>query len=222
MKMANPLTGSTAARKRRNRAPSMQSNGDTTIIRYKAVGGNVPVRSTAGAVAKRWWIGGFPNDLASTAGPDVTSYYSTSVVKPGTHFRWEPSTSPTAGGRGFVGFTDNPEIMVNLYNALEAYEITPNGATYAAYSNLVKGLSSTISWPMWSEYEFETPTKLRRKRFDCNSSVAVNNVNDMDRSCQVAMFACFDGFFGISTDSVIGSFWFRDVIEVEGLNGTAT
>lgn len=223
MNKLNPLTGSTSTRKRRVTMPSTQpTSHDGAIIRYKSLGSTMVAANTAGAVMARWYCGGLNARIANAAGPDVVSYYATSVFRPGSSLRWEPTVSPTVGGRMFVGFTTNPEVMVSLYNALEAYEVTPNGTTYAGYSNLVKGLSNTMSFPMWMEKEIQIPTKLRRKRFDCNSSIAVNAVNDVDRSVQVAMFACADGFTGISTGGGIGSFWYNDVVDVEGLNGTAT
>lgn len=223
MKQANPLTGNVAARRRRNTMPStQQTTNDSAVIRYKSLGSNTTVLNAAGAVQARWWAGGINAKLANQAGPDVVSYYATCRFRPGTTVKWEPTSSPTAGGRIFVGFTTNPEQMVALYNSLEAYEVTPNSTTYGAYSNLVKGLSNMISFPMWQEKDIMVPMNMRRKRFDVNASFAVNSVNEAERSVQVAMFACADGFTGITTGASIGSFWFSDVVDVEGLSGTAT
>lgn len=203
--------------------PSTQpTSADSAVIRYKALGANTVSLSGAGAVIARWFCGGNNARLANAAGPSVVSYYATSVFRPGTTVRWEPTVSPTLGGRMFVGFTTNPEVMVNLYNALEAYEVTPNPATYSAYSNLVKGLSNMVSFPLWTERDMQVPTKLRRKRFDCNQSILVNNVDQCDRSVQVAMFACADGYGTITNGTSIGSFWYNDVVDVEGLSGVAT
>lgn len=219
----SPLTPNNTVRKRRSTPPTMTTtSNDSSIIRYRALGANMVSLNNAGSVMARWYVGGMNARIANAAGPDVVSYYATCAFKPGTMVRWEPTTSPTAGGRMFVGFTDNPEVMVGLYNALEAYEVTPNSTTYGVYSNLVKGLCNMISFPMWQERDIPVPMRMRRKRFDCNQTVVVNDPNVMDRSAQVAMFACADGYSGISVSSTIGSFWYHDVVDVEGLSGTAT
>lgn len=222
MKSVNPMTGSTAARRRRNKQPNMNATSETsTMLRYQSVGTNVTLLSASGAVAKRFYCPGFPSDIVNVVGPNIASFYATGVFKPGTHLRWEPTTSPTSGGRGFVGFTTNPEVMVGLYNAYETYITTPSGANYSTYSNLVKGLGDVVSFPMWQEFEFVVPTKLRRKRFDINANLPVNQPNENDRSAQIAMFACFDGINGISDGAAIGSFWYKDVLDVEGISSVA-
>lgn len=223
MNKTNPLTGNPATRKRRNTQVTMSpSSADGSIIRYKALGSNVTSIDNAGGVSARWYVPGMNARIANSAGPDVVSYYATGKFLPGTMVKWEPTTSPTAGGRVFVGFTDNPELMVNLYNLLEAYEVAPSGGSYAPYSNAVKGLCNTISFPLWQEKDIEVPLRTRRKRFDCNSSIVVNVVDQLDRSAQVAMFACIDGYSGVSVGSNLGSFWYKDVVDVEGLSGSAT
>ncbi|UQZ09603.1 putative capsid protein [Freshwater macrophyte associated tombus-like virus 2] len=219
---ANPLTGSTATRRRRNAVTKMSGNGDNALIKYKALGANTVSYGTAGAVDFRFFIPGLSTRLAGTAGANVVSYYSTGVFKPGTMVRWEPTTSPTMGGRMFVGFTDNPEIMVSILTAWNTYSTSGLSADYATYSNLVKGLGNLISFPAWQDGDFQIPTKLRRKRFDVNETLTLTAVNDVERCAQVAMFACADGYAGISAGNVVGSFWYHDVVDVEGLHNTAT
>jgi hypothetical protein len=217
----NPLTGSTATRKRRNTAPSMTGNGDGTMIKYKALGATTVMQSSSGAADYRVYSPGTNYRLASVAGPNVVKQYATAVFKPGTHIRWEPTLSPTVGGRGFVGFTDNPEVMAALFQAYSDYETSPGSGTYATYANKVKGLANMQSFPAWQEWECPVPSRLRRKRFDSNSNVALFDENDLDRSAQVTMFAAFDGI-SLSGGSGLGSFWYQDIVDVEGLSGEAT
>lgn len=177
--------------------------------------------SASGAAEWRFYVPGLDLRLASTAGVDVVSHYATAVFKPGTHIRWEPTISPTKGGRGFVGFTDNPEIMRDIIVAYSDYETTPTLANYAIYSNKVKGLANMQSFPAWQEWECAIPTRLRRKRFDANRNVELFNVDQLDRCAQVVMFAAFDGI-DLESGSGLGSFWYHDVVDVEGLSGVAT
>lgn len=201
--------------------PTMVNTGDSTTLRYKSLGGNVVQIGAPGAIAARWYIPGNSNQCSGTAGQVVASNYSTGVFKPGTMLRWEPTTSPTAGGRGFVGFTDNPEIIKNIGTLWAAYQSTPGATEYGAYASSVKGLANLTSFPMWAEWETQIPTRLRRKRFDCNETASLLDVDVLDRSCQVAMFACFDGS-SVATNGGLGSFWFHDVLDVEGLHSEAT
>lgn len=201
--------------------PTMSSNGDSTLLKYKSLGSNVTMLSAAGAITARWYIPGNTFSCSGTAGQQVAGFYATGVFRPGTYLRWEPTVSPTLGGRGFVGFTDNPEIIVDIGTLWSAYQTTKTAADYVAYSAAVKGLANVVSFPMWAEWEGQVPTRLRRKRFDSNETATFLNVDVMDRSCQVAMFACFDGT-SAATDAGIGSFWYHDVIDVEGLHSQAT
>lgn len=198
-------------RKRRLRQPTMSQNGANTILKYSSIGTSVVTDVSGNAQPNRKYIPGYPADLVNAVGADVASFYSTGKFLPGTHARWEPSVSFTTTGRVFVGFTDNPEII-------EAMETT-RLATPATYRNQVKGLENVISFPIWQETEIPFPSKLRRKRFDCNETVA-NTADVYDRSCQIAMFACIEG--GPAAATTMGSFWFHDVIDVEGLHAVLT
>lgn len=218
----NPLTGSTALRKGRNRQARMeQHDADSVTLRYKSLG-STSLYIGAGGGDWRVYVPGMNARLANAAGADVASYYATGVFRPGTQVRWEPTISPITGGRAFVGFTDNPEIMAELITLWNTWDSDKTPAHYAAYSNKVKGLGNLVSFPLWQEWSAMVPTKLRRKRFDCNASIALNSVDSLDRSAQVAMFACYDGAATGESLTGIGSFWYHDVLHVEGLHGTAT
>lgn len=198
-------------RKRRLRQPTMNQNGGNTLLKYSSIGISVVTDVTGNAQPNRKYIPGCPNDLVNSVGPDVAAYYSTGKFLPGTHARWEPSVSFTTTGRVFVGFTDNPEIIESME--------TTRTANPGAYRNLVKGLENVISFPVWQETEVPFPSKLRRKRFDCNETLA-NSADVYDRSCQIAMFAAIEG--GPAAATTMGSFWFHDVLDVEGLHAVAT
>lgn len=174
----------------------------------------------------RVYIPGNINGMPASVGAAIAGNYSTGVFKPGTGFTWEPSVSPTIGGRAFVGFTDNPEVIAELIyaanqvNSANAENITER---YVLYSARVKALQSTISFPLWQEKYFSIPMRTRRKRFDTNQSLSLESVDTLDRSAQTAMFACFDGA-NVATDgpTFLGSFAFRDIVNVEGLHSIAT
>lgn len=217
----NPLTGSSTVRRRRNRGATSTTNGDRTMIKYSAIAENFNKQHDNGGVFGRVYIpgnkGGFPG---TPVGPATVANYATGVFKPGTMLRWEPSISPTVGGRVFVGFTDNPETMVTLnywYSTYLAATTTANQtAAWNEFVGIVKGLGTMVSFPAWHEWQCQLPTKLRKKRFDVNKSANGNDVNELDRCAQIAVFACADGE-ALSSGSSYGSFWYHDVVEVEGL-----
>lgn len=205
----SPVMG--GVRKRRLRQPTMSQNGANTILKYSSIGTSVTTDASGNAQPNRKYVPGYPADLVNPVGADVAAFYSTGKFLPGTHARWEPSVSFTTTGRVFVGFTDNPEII----ESMESSRLTAP----ATYRNLVKGLENVISFPVWQETEIPFPSKLRRKRFDCNETVA-NAADVYDRSCQIAMFAAIEG--GPAAVTTMGSFWFHDVLDVEGLHAVAT
>lgn len=209
-------------RKRRNTQPGMTStSSDSSIVKYSVLGLNM---STDGALGTstyyRSFIPGNTNAVTNGSGPSICSFYSTGKFIAGTRIRWEPSVSFTTSGRVYVGFTDNPEIMVNVNTARNAYVTTPTLANYNTYANLVKSLGSVQSFPVWQETDIVLPLETRRKRFDINTAVDYTNADVLDRCSQRVMYVAVDG--GPATSTLLGSFWYHDVVSVEGVTGVAT
>ena len=150
----------------------LAGSGDSTIIKYSAIGVTLSTLGTTGTSAMtRTYVPGFTSVLANNVGPGIVRSYSTAKFLPGTTIRWEPSVSFTTSGRVLVGFTDNPEMMVALTTAFDTYALTPTNANYEVYANLIRGLGSVKSFPVWQETDVAFPTRLRRKRFDTNTTI---------------------------------------------------
>lgn len=203
----NPTAGST--RRKRNTAPTSTSAGDSSIIRYNALGVTVNSDSAGRAIGYRPYVPGNSANLASTVGTTLVSFYSCAKFLPGTSIRWEPACSFTTTGRVYCGFSDNPEVCAAI-----------SLLTGTAFATAVQGLGSVISFPVWQETSVPFPTKLRRKMFDINSSAAFSDANIMDRSSQTCFFWVLDGA-PISTNG-FGNFWYKDHVSVEGINGVST
>nr|WRQ65591.1 structural protein [Tolivirales sp.] len=216
-----PVKG--GVRKRRVRMPMTQSAGDNTIIRYSTPSITYSTIGTLGvSVGSRVYIPGSTSagQLANPSGPSIVSYYGTGKFLPGTVVSWEPSVSFTTSGRVFVGFTDNPEVIALINVAYASFVATPTAASYATYANLVKGLGSIRSFPVWQETSWAVPTNLRRKRFDTNASATLTSSDELDRSCQTAMFVAIEA--GPGTSTVLGGFNYHDVVNVEGVQAVGT
>lgn len=203
--MRSPVQG--GVKKRRTTTPRTSGNGDSTVIAYNVP--SIQAGTVTGGVGKlfRRYIPGLTDNLANSVGPDMICSYSSAKFLPGTKIRWEPSVSFSTSGRVFVGFTDNPEV------ALQA-----EGLAIGAFATFVKGLGNVISFPVWQETEIPFPTRLRRKRFDTNLTVAAS-VDVYDRCMQTFMFAYIEG---TPADTACGTFWYRDVVDVEGLHSIIT
>lgn len=215
---SNPVKG--GVRKRRNTQPGMTSmSSDSSIVKYSVLGLTMTTNGALGSASYyRSYIPGNSNAVTNGSGPSICSYYSTGKFMPGTRIRWEPSVAFTTSGRVHVGFTDNPELMATLNVARATYENTPTAANYTAYANLVKSLGTVRSFPVWQETDIEFPLDTRRKRFDTNIAVDYTNADVLDRSAQRGMYVCADG--GPTTGAtVLGSFWYHDVVSVEGVTG---
>lgn len=208
-------------RRKRTKMPVAKGGGDSTTIKYSTLGLSLSTQATSGTSAfQRPFIPGYGNFLSSFAGPSIVSFYSTGVFKPGTRVRWEPSVSFTTSGRWFVGFTDNPEVCALLAILYDTYASSPTPANYAVYADKVKALGSVISFPVWQETEINFPTRIRRKRFDCNSTVTLSQVDTLDRSMQQHMFCALEA--GPGTATTLGGFHFHDVVDVEGVHSQVT
>ncbi|APG76618.1 hypothetical protein 3 [Wenzhou tombus-like virus 3] len=213
MTRGTPVPG--GVRRRRVRMPMLSGSGTNAIIKYSALGGSLTTGSgTNQGTNARYYIPGYAGDLTNAAGAAVVSYYSTAKFLPGTRVKWEPSVSFTTAGRVIVGFTDNPEVVTTL-NTLATNAPT----NYSAYINAVRSLGNVVSFPVWQETEIPFPTRLRRKRFDINASPAGSNADQMDRSAQTVMFVAVEG---APATTSLGSFWYHDVVDVEGVTGITT
>lgn len=201
-----PVKGGT--RRNRNKQPNINStSSDSSVVRYQTLSNTISSAADGTATQLRQYIPGNANFMANTTGAAIVSYYSTGKFMPGTAIRWEPSCSFNTTGRIYVGFSDNPE-----------FAIVWQAAAAATRLNLVRGLGSVISFPVWQETNIPFPSRLRRKMFDINST-ATGDTNDLDRCMQMCMFVGLDAG---PVSQTVGSFWFKDVVAVEGVHSVAT
>lgn len=221
-RVAGPL-----GKRRNNLQPTMRKTSrDSSIVSYNAVGGTVarPTTGWSSFPVIRMYAPGLvtvdgqtmPAGIGSCAGRDIVRAYSTAKFLPGTKLTWTPSVGFTAPGRVFVGFTDNPEVALHIYNEYktESMETTPDFSTYANY---VKNLGDVVSHQVFEEFTVQVPTRLRRKMFDTNEAFAANS-DTMDRCGQTFMFAILEGVEGAGP---WGSFMYHDTVQVEGVRPTA-
>lgn len=207
-----PVQG--GVRKRRVTAPKM--NG--TIISYNSTQTNYPAVANGYTGEIRRYIPGAPYTLANSTGAAIVAQYSTAKFIPGTTIRWEPSVSFNTTGRVFVGFTDNPEVVTQIETLFGTAISTGTVAAWADYLTAIKGLGSCRSFPVWQETEVSFPTRLRRKMFDTNETVA-SSPDTLDRCMQTCMFVGVEGYDKTSNP---GGFWFHDKLEVEGIHARLT
>lgn len=217
------------AQQSRRRAPNLQAvtapmGRDASMIKYNVVGRSVARPSAAGwthaALARlyipglEYAVGSIPDTLigyVGAAGTAVARNYSTARFQPGTTITWAPSVGFTTNGRIYLGFTDNPEVINVMCGELSA---GTNGAPSDAYITAVKQLGNVVSHQVFEEFTVTVPTFTRRKAFDVNEFISVLDVDKLDRCCQTAMFALFEGV----PDTVgLGSFMYHDNLVVEGL-----
>lgn len=200
-------TTQAGVRRRRTRAPDMTSSGDSSIIKYAVLGTDVATDASGAAADSRSYVGGYNYGLTSSVATGIVGAYSTALFLTGTKIRWEPTVSFTTSGRVYVGFTDNPEVIATF-----------DGAALAAQINIIQALGSMISFPVWQETDVVFPTKTRKKRFDTNNTMALD-INAYDRCIQTNMLYCVTG---APASTTCGSFWYHDVVSVEGIHSTAT
>lgn len=198
---------------------SMSGNTDSTVIRYNALGYNMESKVNGLGGFRRHYIPGFGATMSNPYGSAICSYYSTGIFKPGTTITYEPSVSFTTPGRVVCGFTDNPEV-ISLIEAklLAAYAAPTNVALWTDYVSAVQSLGSVRTFPVWQETQIPFPTKLRRKRFDVNTTIT-NDANIYDRSCQCTLYVAF---VGTTADINPGILRFHDVVDVEGIQPAIT
>jgi hypothetical protein len=221
MKNKNPVKG--GIRRRTRATPRVDRTGaDTGKIDYSVIGASCTTKGTTGCGGgNRLYIPGYGAGLLDLCpGPRIVNNYSTGKFVPGTSIRWEPSVSFTTSGRGYVGFSDNPETVKDINDRLVTFLTTPNVTNYVNYALIVKNLGNVISFPVWQETPITVPTRLRRKMFDCNGTVS-DTVDVLDRSMQTAMFWCFDGV-DAEEEFYLGSFHYHDNVVVEGITVSVT
>lgn len=195
-------------RRGRGQTPKIVGGSDQTIISYNAAGTTLGTPAGVDYVrAACEYIPGNSNALASSVGPGLLAQYSSGKFISGTKIRWEPSVSFTTPGRVFVGFSDNPEVLVA--SAL---------LTNAQFGGFIRSLGNVMSFPVWQETDIPFPTRLRRKRFDTNKTTSAD-VDVYDRCCQTVMYIWMEG---LPASTTVGNFWFHDRVDVEGLHSLVT
>lgn len=202
-----PVKG--GVRRKRNSQPKMQAtSADSSIVKYSALGSGLVSDANGRHATQRYYCGGSSSNIRSIAGPVVVAAYSTFRFMPGSKMRWEPNVSFTTPGRIYCGFITNPEVMSTYLGLTSVVD----------QIQLILGLSSVQSFPVWQETEVQVPTVMRRKRFDCNETI-INNVDVLDRSVQTLFVYCVEGG---PASTAVGSFWYHDVVDVEGIHGVVT
>jgi hypothetical protein len=205
----NKVPGQSSTRRKRNKQPTMrQTSSNSNIIDYSVLGVALSSGANGTVITYRPFIPGNSNALFGSAGQTIAGFYSTGKFLPGTRIRWEPSVSFNTTGRVYTAFSDNP-VVVGNWLAL----------TTSQRGDFVKGLQDMISFPVWQETDITFPTRIRRKMFDVNSSVSLPDVNGLDRCMQTFMFIYVDG---APASISLGSFWFHDKLQVEGMVGNLT
>lgn len=203
------MSSQTAVRRRSTRNPILSSSGDRTNIKYSVMGASITSDAAGIAATARLYVPGVSTNLTNASGPGIVAFYSTGKFKPGCVIRWEPSVSFTTTGRIFCAFTDNPEVASGFFAA----------ATVAAQINIIKGMGNMWSFPVWQDKTIPFPPATRRKMFDVNQTVSLSDQNVLDRSLQTLFMYCCEG---APATTSLGSFWYHDVLEVEGIQPSVT
>lgn len=212
--------------RRNRRRMSMVSNGEYTRLKYSYTGRNVSSSADgSNNVVMRHYVPGliapgpYCDNALTSPGVAVAGYYSTGVFRPGTQIRWEPGCSFTTGGRVIVGFTDNPEVISKL-SVLYFQSTGGVPGAYDEYVFQVRGLEKNISFPVWQETSIPFPTRIRRKAFDTDiQGYDGSDDQTVQTRCQMAMFAVL---VGTPVLAGIGTFWYHDELDVEGLHNRLT
>lgn len=183
--------------------------GDQQLLRYRCGGTTIVVTSSGSTALSRWYIPGFkdPAAISESTGVSIADFYSTGVFKPGTTAHWVPSVGFTTSGRIFVGWCDNAEAIA-FYDA----------ASVINRGVFVRSLANCVSHPIYTEFTYNIPTKIRRKRFDVNNDVVTSDapVEVIDRCVQGAFLIYIEGMT-LLADTGVGQFLFNDVLDVEGI-----
>lgn len=214
-----PVSG--GIRRRRTSTPAMTRGGDSTVVKYSALGNTLSTASTTGGAGYvRFYMPGLRLGVTNFIGPDIVSSYSEGKFLPSTHIRWEPSVSFTVSGRVLCGFTDNPEVIVAINQLLANFDTTPTAGNLAAYLDAIRGLGTMRSFPVWQETDIPFPTRTRRKMFDTNTNMGTFDVNLVDRTAQTVFFVGIEG--GPTSATPMGSFHYTDHVLVEGIHPVIT
>jgi hypothetical protein len=183
--------------------------GDHTTLRGNEFTTNATTDATGLITGTSILCAGTTIDVTASGLSAIGQLYSTYRYMPGTTFHWVPQVSMSTAGVVYVGFTDNVEIIANYAAA----------GTLAAKLVIVKSLANLRSYPVWQQWNFSLPPKLRRKRFDVNNNFTVSNADELDRSVQGAWLF---GVEGTTASAQIARPYRSVILDVEGLKATAT
>ncbi len=149
-----------------------KSNFDGQTLNFKNV--RSELTAAANVLAHLITVSTTAGAASGSIGESIAKNYS-EYVYDSLVFRWLPSVGPgvaAAGGRGYVGYTDNAEMMM-----------TYAGATATGTISAVKSHRNMKSFNVWEPFVYSVPLTRRRKTFDTNSTIETT-VDVYDRSVQ--------------------------------------
>jgi hypothetical protein len=108
-----------------------------------------------------------------------------------------------AGGRIYVAFLDNPE-MINVW-------VAAGSSNSVAYT---KGMRTMKSFNAWERFTYNVPLTRRRKMFDVDTT-SVTAVNDLERATQGAVITSAES---VTALDVLGQWRMKTTVRLMGLN----
>jgi len=144
--------------------PAANANGNSIGFGYVGLApGNVGGRSNA-AVQR------------------IGQYFQKGIFLPGSSLTYIPSVGLNTAGNIIIGWIDSPE-QIRYWSTLTA----------GAHLNFIRDLNNSKTGPVWQELHMPLVAPPRMKIFTVDTSVAINDMDQVDQSIQGLFVWCVYG-----------------------------
>jgi len=143
----------------------------------------------------------------------VASSYQEYKYLPGTKFHWEPRVGVTTPGNYWIGYIDNPELILAF---MEAVSTTDR-------ANIVRSIDTMRIYPMWQSASCAI-TSSRRNMYNINATLSLNpdtiptpsRIAELERSVQGAFIFLVEG---APPNTIVSQPYLTEVLSLKGLTG---
>jgi hypothetical protein len=183
-----------------------QSIYNTNFSQQSAIGG---VTVTVGADWQS--VDCSSGEGINRAGADIVKHYQeykyTSALA-----EWLPAIGPSAtdsGARIFIGYIDNPELIV-----------TYKAATEANKAAMVKALANVKTFNAWERFTYKVPLTFRRKMFNVDPTIATPSNEETDRAIQGLVIIAYNTINNTVASGVLGQWRLASTTWLKGFTAT--
>ena len=150
-------------------------------------------------------------EAMNRAGSDVVKHYQDYKYTQAA-LEWLPSIGPAstdAGGRIYIAYIDNPELIVTF-----------KAATAVNQLPMVRNCANVRDFNMWERFTYHVPLTYRRKMFNVDPTVSTPGNEETDRAVQGLVIISYVSINNTAATGVLGQWRITSTTWLKGFTAS--